>query len=396
MKITTTTEEFSQAIRWVTKTLDTKNQRDAVILEIDTEGAVVFKYANDESFIEFPLADASIDSAPSEKTQLPLSGAYLSKLGSVLSKAKDTATLKTSDNELLITTTRGSKFYVPIMDLNHIRSPKTHFIARTNHSRYFTMLQKIRTMCDSGGEGAMLAIGAVDISFHIDENKENVSCSMFATDRFAMSKIDVECDFDSTLFDESEGEDGTHYIIPHSMAGLVPPSKDKDEEVDIVFDDEGKYGYVFENGGSLLYATKNAKPINSTPLLKKTQRANVEVIADSAELQQAINSVSALSYESSEVTLAFSEGSIMVSDDNNSSSISVECESSSRSEESPDDCELFFTHSIISEAFQPVMTKKVSLAWNNETEELVVIRPVLDNNELDNTVTCVAVVKSKR
>lgn len=391
MKLTINTKSFTDAVSWVTKSYDSKNDKAYITLSINEDAQGSLSHMNPTSYMKSDFSVISVDFDDDEDTdvQLAVDGKYLDRLAKSLNGTKEitiTNKINSKKTSLDVKSSLG-KFTIPLVDTKISSAPEIVEIGEVDDNEFFDSLLRIAKLCDPANSGASLFLGSVDLGF----DKDNDKVKMFATDRFAMGEITL--DF-SPVDDDNETMQALtdkHILLPYNSAILVPPTKGINTSITLIGEESSqgnsalKFGYSFPDGRIALFSLVNFQTFSQVEQMKKKALDTVEhsIIVETSALTNAIKVVSNLAWDEENIYLNISKkNGLIVSDVNNTNSLKVE--HSHIDYDSKDDYRAKFLRLTINEAFSPVSTSKVALKWGPKSNAFI-FEPITDDDEaLDN------------
>lgn len=395
MKAVIDTKSFVDAVSWVTKSYDAKNDRAYVALFIDENGDAYLSHSNLNSYMKSEFTVVSVDFSEDEDTdtQFAVDGKYIQRLANAISSSGQITISKklSSDRTSLDVKTPSGKFTIPLLDSKIPASPKTVSIGEVDDNEFFDSLLRISKLCDPANTGSNSFIGSVDLGFDIDED----TVKLFATDRYAMGEITLG--FTPENVDDEDVKEfvDDHILLPHSSAILVPPTKGINTSITLIGENDSngglRFGYSFPDGRVALFSLMNAAKFPHTEAMKNKTKKSVEhsITVPTSELTNAIRVVSSLAWDEDDIYLIINKDGLTVSDSNGTNKLSV-----AHSEIDYDldtDYRARFVRPIINEAFSPVSTPYVSLKWG-ESSSAFVLTPITEDGKEVDTIFVMAVI----
>lgn len=377
MKLTVDAQNFVEAISWVTKSYDSKDDKAYVALIVNENGEGYLSHANQTSYMRsrsLMILDVDFEGDSENKAELALEGKFLQRLSGALGAAKGPIVLtkKLDDSRApLDMKSPSGKFTLPLVDAKPSSAPTMTSLGEVDDNEYFDSLQRLAKLCDAVNAGYLPVVGTVDIKL----SAEDKNATMMATDRYALGEIVV--DFTPEAGAEELLEEVGNFLLPQDSAMLVAPSKGLSTSITLVHEKEGqKYGYSFADGRVALFSLSNTTPL-AYENLKNSASANIpnSLKVSTSDLKKAIGIVSSLAYEEDSIWLDIStDGTLVVSDSHRTNTFSVEV-----SEHSVDaDYRVKFIRPVINEAFSPISTGEMKFRWSNSKNAFVLV-PVLDD-----------------
>jgi hypothetical protein len=381
MKLTVDAHNFVEAISWVTKSYDTKDDKAYVALVVNSEGEGLLSHSNPTSYMKgrLPVISVDFDGDDADSAELALEGKFLQRLSSALGAAKGTIQLTKKLNDPkapLDVKSPSGRFTIPMVTAKISEAPTVSKLGEVDDNEYFDSLQRLAKLCDPVNAGYLPVLGTVDLNLSAD----NSSLTMMATDRYALGEIVV----DFTPEDGAEGllEEIENLLLPQESAMLVSPSKGLSTSITLIHEAKGKkFGYSFADGRVALFSLSNTNPIVYHSM-KAAAAANTSnsLTVSTSELKKAIGIVSSLAWEEDSIWLDITENGLTVSDSNKTNTLAVDSENRIVSE----DYRVKFVRPVINEAFSPVSTAEMNLKWSDHKSAFVFESLLDDGSVVDN------------
>lgn len=387
MKLTVDAKNFVEAITWVTKSYDTKDDKAYVALVVNDEGEGRLSHANPTSYMATRLPVLAVEFEDDEEplAELALEGKFLQRLSSALGGANGPIELRKALNKSsapLDLKSPSGRFTIPMVDANIADAPAMTTLGEVDDNEYFDSLQRLAKLCDPVNAGYMPVLGTVGIKL----DAENKSVVMMATDRYALGEIVVDFTPEDAAADFLE--DVESFLLPHDNAMLVAPSKGLSTSISLVHEEEGrKFGYSFADGRVALFSLSNTSPL-AYESLKKGASANIKnsVSVSTSDLKKAISIVSSLAWEEDSIWLDIRKnGKLIVTDAHRTNTLEV----ATSNTEVDEDYRVKFVRPVINEAFSPVSTADMKLKWVDQNKAFI-MEPVLDDGTSVNNVFVLA------
>ena len=401
MKLRVDTKSFVDAVAWVTKNYDSKDDRAYVALSIDENGAGDLSHANPTSYMKsnYNVLEVNFDGDDVNEAKFAVDGKFLKTLAKAVAQSTGdvviSKNMNTAKTALEVKTSSG-KFTLPLLDSVIGKSPKVVEIGEVDDNEFFDMLLRISKLCDTNTAGSSMFTGAVDFGF----NKDNNSVKLFATDRFALGEVVL--DFSAN---EENSDDDTvvhlienHALLPYNNAVLVPPSKGVSTAVSLIAESSKngakRLGYSFPDGRVALFSLLDATPFPGVDAMKSKAMKSVEysITVSKAELINAINLVSSLTWDEDHIYLNISEDGLVVSDTNKSNSLSVD--HSDLNYTGDDTYQAKFLRATINESFSPIGTNDVRLKWGTNSSAFVFEPVTEDGKSVENVFVMSVLAKN--
>ena len=377
MKLTLDAKSFIEAITWTTKTFDAKDNAAYVAFVAKSDGTGHLFHANPTSFMKSPfqILDTEFEKGEDKKGEisLALEGRFIqrlaSALGGVTGPIEVTKEALSATSSLEVKTSNG-KFTIPLLAQKVASEPTIHELGEVDDREYFDALQRLSKLCDVANAGFLPVLGAVDIRLNSDD-KEIV---VMATDRYALGEITIPFEAEAAA-EEYVAENG-NILLPFEDATLIAPSKGLTSSTTLVHEPKGKkFGYVFGDGRVALFSLKDAEPLNYKRLKEKaSESVKNSFQVDTNEFRKAIQTVSNLAWDETDVFFDITEDGLVVGDNHRTNKMSVTVDNLVIDQ----NYSVKFVRSVINEAFAPISTQKMNFKWLSEKSTFV-LEPVLDD-----------------
>lgn len=397
MKITINSKSFVDAVSWVTKSYDMKNDRAYVTLSIDAEGEGILSHANTNSYMKsnFSVVSVDFDGDDKDSASFAVDGAYLKNLSNAIGSSSGEVViskkLKSEKTSLNVKTDLG-RFTIPLLDYAVSEEPTFVEIGEVDDNDFFDSLTRIAKLCDSDNSGSSSFIGSVDFGFNVEDKTVN----MFATDRYALGEISL--DFSpSDNQDDDTVEDivSKHVLLPSSSATIIPATKGVNTSITLIAEDSGdgtlRFGYSFPDSRIALFSLVNAATFPHTQAMKDKALKEVEheITVETSDLKNAIRTISSLSPSEDDIYFTIDGDGLTVTDSAMSNSLQVD--SKDVDYENEDEYRARFVRSVINEAFSPVSTSKMKLKWGSNSMAFV-FEPLTEDGQSVENVFVMAVL----
>ena len=397
MKVVIDAKSFFEAVAWVTKSYDVRDDRAYVGLFLDESGSAHLSHANLGSYMksEFTVVSADFSGDADSSVAFAVDGRYLQKLASALSSG-DAITLSkklSSERTSLDVATKSGKFAIPLFSSKIPAAPKVIPIGEVDDSDFFDSMQRVAKLCDPANTGSNSFFGAVDLGF----DAENNTLKMFATDRYAMGEIvvDFSPESDGSSSETLKRFTDEHILLPHASAVMVPPTKGVNTSITLVGEDvdngDARFGYCFPDGRLALFSLLSADKFTMIDALKKKANNSIEqsITVATSDLAKAIQSVSGLAWDDDDIFLNISKDGLAVTDSSSQNKLIVEYSEIDYTLE--DERRVRFIRPVINKAFSPVHTTTVRLKWGPSSSAMLFVPVELNGDEVD-TVFSLAVI----
>lgn len=402
MKLTIDGKSFVDAVSWVTKSFDNKNDQAFIELFIKKNGTGTLSYSNSSSYMTSNLLIEGLDYADDEDQkdlEYALDGKYLQRLAGALGSGNGSIVLSQKLNSAkasLDAKTNSGKFTIPILYSAVSKTPKVFNIGEVDDNEFFDSMTRIARLCDASTFGSSSALGAVDLGF----NSKDKTISILGTDRYALGETVLE--FDPTEYDEDEIPEAvqqiadSHILIPYSSAVLVSPSKGVDTSITLIIEDgenlgATRFGYSFPDGRMALFSLLSANSISGVSKMKEKAEKTVEynVTVAKADLLKAIKVVSSLAWDEDNIFFNISKNGLVVSDSSDKNLQEVVVSESDYDED--EEYRVCFSRPVINEAFSPISTTNMRFKWGPKSVSFL-LEPVTDDGETVSNIFVMAVI----
>lgn len=373
MKLVLDTKSFVDAVSWVGKALDSKDDKAYIALVVDADGQGFISHTSGTSFIKSEIKVNSVElEGDEEGVNLALAAQFVKRFAATLRDPQTPLTFSKdlNDERTSLTVTRPQENYtIPLLAARIGSQPKYEVLGTIDDGEYFDTVTKLAKLTDPVNAGMYPAIGTVDIKL----NPEDKSVTVMATDRYALGEIVLpfvpndKADF----FKENK-----NILIAESSASLISPSKGKVDAVELIYDEKSnKFGYNFADGRLVLFSPSTADAIPYTAIKNKSENTVGSALLSIVEFRNAVGAVSNLAYDETSIIITIGKKGITVSDTKGSNSLRVSAE---EIEGLDDVLTVRFTRSILNEALSPISTNRVKFKWKDASDPFI-FEPVYDD-----------------
>lgn len=395
-------KSFVNAVTWVTKNYDGKDDRAYVALSINENGIGAVSHTNSTSYMksDYDVLDVNFDGDEETEAHFAIDGNFLRKFSKAIGNNSGELILSKKLNAKrtsLEAKTNSGKFTLPLHDAKVVKAPKISEIGEVDDNEFFDMLIRVSKLCDTNTSGASMFTGAVDFGFDTKDSK----VKLFATDRFALSEVVLE--FTPATNDDDDEYDiedllSKNVLLPYDKAGLVTSTKGVSTSVSIIAENgvNGilRLGYSFPDGRVALFSLLDAATFPSVDSMKKKALDSVEydITVAKSELMSAISVVSSLAWDEEHIYLTISKDGLVVSDSNDTNSLKVEHSNLNYSEKNAYRAK--FLRATINESFSPVTTSDIALKWGSDSAAFVFEPITEDGNKVENVFVMSVLAKN--
>ncbi len=385
MKLVLDTKSFVEAVAWVSKALDTKDDKSYIALVVDADGIGHLNHINGLSYIKSSIQVDSIELDKGEdEVKLALSAPFLKRFASTLRDhtAPLTFSKDLSDPRASLAVTRPQENYtLPLLDSRIGSEPKFEVIGNVADGEYFDALTKLAKLTDPVNAGVFPVIGTVDLKLDSEEK----TITIMATDRYALGEIVLP-------FNPEPGaeffNDGRNLLLAEERASLISPSKGKIDSIELIYEAKSqKFGYSFPDGRIVLFALSTAEPLAYGAIKTKSSDTSGAALLSVTELRNAISSISSLAYDETSIILTFSKKGIVISDTKETNSLRVNVEEIDGLDET---LQVRFTRAILNEALGPIATNRARFKWR-DAKSAFIFEPVFDDDTAAENVFLLAI-----
>jgi DNA polymerase III sliding clamp (beta) subunit (PCNA family) len=385
MQLVVDTKSFADAVSWVAKTLDTKDDKSYIALVVNADGEGYLSHTNGLSYIKSPLQIDRIELEDDEDgVKLALGAQYTKRLASTLRDhtapltfSKDLNNPRTS-----LTVKRPQENYtIPLVEARIGAEPKYEVIGSVSDGEYFDTLNRLAKLTDPANAGVLPVIGTVDVRLDPDEK----TITVMATDRYALGEIVIP--FVPSPGAEFFGEN-KNLLIPEERASMISPSKGSVDNIELIFENKSsKFGYTFPDGRIALFALSTAEPLAYGVIKKSASGTEGSALISLVELKNAIASISSLVYDETNIQLTISEKGLIISDIHETNALRVTLSEATAIDEP---IIVRFSRSILNEALGPIATNRFNLKWKDEKSAFI-LEPVFDDDKVADNVFLLAI-----
>lgn len=385
MQLVVDTKSFVEAVSWVAKTLDVKDDKAYIALVVNADGEGYLSHTNGLSYIKSPIIVDKIELEDDEaEVKLALGAQYTKRLASTL--RDHNAPLKFSKElnnpRTSLTVKRPQENYtIPLVEARIGTAPKFEVIGSISDGEYFDTLNRLSKLSDPVNAGVIPVIGTVDLKLDPDEK----TITIMATDRYVLGEVVIP--FVPSMGAEFFG-DNKNILIPEERASMIAPSKGSVDNVELIFESKSqKFGYTFPDGRIALFALSTAEPLAYGVLKKSAADTEGKALVSLTELKNAISSISNLAYDESNIMLTISETGLVVSDTHETNTLRVNV---SESTEITEPVVVRFSRLVLNKALGPIATNRFNLKWKDETPAFV-LEPIFDDDTVAENVFLLAI-----
>jgi len=396
MELKVEIKSFVDAVNWVTKNYNGKDDRAYVALTIDENGNGKISHTNTTSYMksDYTVLDVNFDNDDETEAEFAIDGNFLRKFSKAIASSDGALTLSKnlkSKRTSLEAKTKSGKFTLPLYDAKISKEPKVFELGEVDDNEFFDMLIRVSKLCDTNTSGSSMFTGAVDFGFNTEDKK----IKLFATDRFALSEVVL--DFTPASSDDEEVEEvlSKHLLLPYDKAGLVAATKGISTSISIIAESGNKgimrVGYSFPDGRIALFSLLDASTFPNVDAMKKKalDPATNHITVSKSDLMNAISVVSSLAWEEDHIYLTISQDGMTISDSSNQNALSIE--HSSVEYEGDEPYRAKFLRATLNESFSPITTADVTLKWGSESAAFV-FEPITEDGKAIDTVFVMSVL----
>jgi DNA polymerase III sliding clamp (beta) subunit (PCNA family) len=385
MQLVVDTKSFADAVSWVAKTLDTKDDKSYIALVVNADGDGYLSHTNGLSYIESPLQIDKIELEDDEtEVKLALGAQYTKRLASTLRDHSAPLTFSKDLNNprTSLTVKRPQENYtIPLVEARIGAAPKYEVIGSVSDGEYFDTLNRLAKLTDPANAGVLPVIGTVDVRLDPDEK----TITVMATDRYALGEIVIP--FVPSTAAEFFGEN-KNLLIPEERASMIAPSKGSVDNIELIFEGKSsKFGYTFPDGRIALFALSTAEPLAYGVIKKSASGTEGKALISITELRNAIASISSLVYDETNIQLTITSKGLIISDIHETNTLRVTLADTTEIEEP---IVVRFSRSILNEALGPISTNRFNLKWKDEKSAFI-LEPVFDDDTVADNVFLLAI-----
>lgn len=385
MQLVVDTKSFADAVSWVAKTLDTKDDKSYIALVVNADGDGYLSHTNGLSYIESPLQIDKIELEDDEtEVKLALGAQYTKRLASTLRDHSAPLTFSKDLNNprTSLTVKRPQENYtIPLVEARIGAAPKYEVIGSVSDGEYFDTLNRLAKLTDPANAGVLPVIGTVDVRLDPDEK----TITVMATDRYALGEIVIP--FVPSAAAEFFGEN-KNLLIPEERASMIAPSKGSVDNIELIFEGKSsKFGYTFPDGRIALFALSTAEPLAYGVIKKSASGTEGKALISITELRNAIASISSLVYDETNIQLTITSKGLIISDIHETNTLRVTLADTTEIEEP---IVVRFSRSILNEALGPISTNRFNLKWKDEKSAFI-LEPVFDDDTVADNVFLLAI-----
>lgn len=396
MELKIDVKSFVNAVNWVTKSYDNKDDRAYVALSINEDGIGALSHTNTTSYMksDYTVLDVNFDGDDETEVDFAIDGTFLRKLAKAIASVDGEIVLSKklkSKRTALEAKTVSGKFTLPLLDAKVSKMPKIIEIGEVDDNEFFDMLIRISKLCDTNTSGSSMFTGAVDLGF----STENNTVKLFATDRFALGEVAL--DFTPASTDDEKVNEllSKNVLLPYDKAGIVAATKGISTSISIIAESGSngvlRLGYSFPDGRVALFSLLDATTFPSVEAMKKkaTDLVSNQITVSKAELISAISVVSSLTWDEDHVYLNISQDGLIVSDSSDANALQVD--HSSLEYEGNETYRAKFLRATLNESFSPITTSDVVLKWGEDSAAFV-FEPITEDGQIVENVFVMSVL----
>lgn len=386
MQLVVDTKSFAEAVAWVAKTLDSKDDKAFIALVVDADGNGHLSHTNGLSYTKSPLKIDKIELDDDEdEVKLALSAQFTKRFGATLRDHGIPLTFSKDLNNprAVLSVKRPHENYtIPLVESRIGSEPAYEAIGAVSDGEYFDTITRLSKLADPANAGVLPVIGTVDVK--LDPEAETIT--LMATDRYTFGEIVIPY---SPSKDAAFYSDNKNLLIPEERASMIAPSKGSVDSIDLIFEEKShKFGYAFPDGRIALFALNTAEPLNYGVIKTNASDPTSEALLSLQELKNAIASIKNLVFDENNIQLTVTSKGLIVSDIHETNTLRVTIAESKGIDET---VVLRFSRSILDEALGPIATNRFNLKWKGVKSPYVRFEPVFDDDSVADNVFLLAV-----
>lgn len=389
MKLVIDNKSFVSAVNWVIKAFDPQQRNPQINLKVDDSGIGTLYLDSGVTFMRdtFTVYEADFGKGKDSFTAA-LDGQYMQKLAGVLAKFNDSITMKDSSKGVVIEAPHGN-MTIPTEVKKAKSEPDVIELGEVEDREYFDSLQRLAKLCEPRGAGNMVTVLS---SVNVKLDYENEKIVLMGTDKYSLGEISVNLDPNTSNIQEfiKENDTGADLLLPVDAATKINPSKGLVSTVTLITEEQdGRFGYQFDDGRVALFSLNSGKPLPYQTLKDNADKStDNNVKLNVAEFKNALGVISALNWEEVDVFADVSEDGFVIRDSHSTNTIAIDAELDLDADKKKHT--ICFRRAIIGKATTPISTEKVNVRWTTDNK-VFVFEPVLDDDVIDKNVFSLAI-----
>lgn len=388
---------FKDSVTWALKGFDQKADNSYILFEIDVEdsslsvSSVSLQYyfrdrIGIESFNFIDSDDSSFREQEEKKVRFAVDGSMLSKVVSVLPKGKDMKVKETIRNSMrtLNLSVPGQKFELSLLENKRPpASPDVTILGETSAPDLIHALKSLTRVSDVSGAAAVPALGALDFSVNIEDEK----LAIMSTDTYTLAEIKLK--FSARDIEGEDAPKDSRFLVHSADAALISKdSADPESVIEIGLDSNGKAAFLFGNGRMACVSKLDEEPIDYQNF-KIDRDEEKSIVVDTREFSEAVKIVNKLSFDTDDIFVTLKDNALVITNAAQSSTINVDYDTELTEIDSldlgDDGLETNFLSTVVLKAFHPIATAKMRVSFVG-SQHFFRATPVLESGNDQNEV----------
>lgn len=294
-------KELARAIEWVGHKVDKRTNNEYISMVITDKGEVSLSRYMSMFYFKTPLHATNVDT---EATKVHMNATVLLNSVRAIKAHHDIDIIISENNVRLVTKTMN--ITVPTSSGVHRTPKETTVIGGVSAPEYFTTLNKISVLCETGLPDTNQQLESVNIIFNND------TMTMYATNRYVLGKASLNYQPKQTA--------RTITLLPHEYASMIKATQAGTGEVELVTEtSSGKFGYRFDDGREALFSTYDSEEGEELILVKMSDTATAfkdnTTVLPLSEMKEKIGIIDSLSYDTMHVVVEADSDQLVLSND---------------------------------------------------------------------------------
>lgn len=380
MKFKINSEDFSNAISWVTQGAALK-ETHPVTLALDSEDSAHVYFFDGTQYAKDNL-DISNFNGDFEKTKILMDAKFVKTLAKVIKDFPGEMQIEEQKSQLLVKTQGGNKFHIPLLDQVSPSEPEIITIGEVDEAEFFEIISRVSKISDPSS--TLTLVNSVGFVFDMEKTGSEQVIAI-ATDKFAFSEVRVP--FVPAKTAGGKKKQQLTYALPASKATIANSTKTVGSPVALITSTNMGFGYSFGDGRIVLFSTNSdevmMKP--SEQMKAAAEKTNQSATFSKKDFEKALNAISNLSLDSNtknlKVVIKNSKMSMSDIDDNNSINIDL------IDSEIEEDIEITVLRDAVRKAMLPVTTANMKIKWVEQSKVMQVVCVDNDGNDIEEIFT---------
>lgn len=369
MKIKIKGSDLSTVASTVLKGITKDSSKTYLIVNDDSSLTLLSQ--SDVSYFKGVIPTLEVQVNENEEKCLKIDGGHLKTILSVMSKDEPSVVFDKTENEniFMIRTTNGN-FKLPIMDTNdYVPFTETiETIGTVSPNDFLLGMQNVAKIVSIDPMTQAHPVSCLHILTSVD------TLTFFGADNTALIEKNIP------IADTNEEDPNLAILIKPAQATLLSTNNISGDSMSL-YSTDTMFGYIDGIGVLCLVSKTNMNPLNHKMLINRVSE-DVQVMLESDTLKQAIDALARLCPEHSILKFNFDDDGVIISN-NNEDTLSILVEDGEKAE-------LGLLKPSLS-VLSNVMSNKVKMCWGKEQIDIVLIKNLDDENNVDDSITMVIV-----